>query len=87
MFVFTPVLRNVAYTLCLLLCSVGLNRRQPLPTRRQSLIGGKPLHGHLALQVNLGHYLELSYHSLIIHLGRPPPKCSIPEEASGERLD
>ena len=87
MFVFRSVLRDVVYTLCLLLRSVGLNRRQPLPTRRQSLIGGKPLHGHLALQVNLEHYLELSYRSLIIHLDRSPPKCSIPEEASGKQLD
>ena len=77
MFVFRSVLRDVVYTLCLLLRLVGLNRRQPLPTRRQSLIGGKPLHGHLALQVNLEHYLELSYRSLI-HLDRSPPKLFHP---------
>ena len=82
-----PVLRDAVSPLSLLLGSVGFNRRQPRLTRRQSLIGGKPLHGHLALQVNLEHYLELSYHSLIMHLGRPPPKCSIPEEASAKWLD
>ena len=54
---------------------------------QQPLIGAKPLHGYLALQANFEHYLELSYHSLIIHLGRPPPKCSMPEEAGGKQLD
>ena len=54
---------------------------------QQPLIGAKPLHGHLALQVNFEHCLELPYHSLIIHLGRPPPKCSMPEEAGGKQLD
>ena len=87
MFVFTPVIRDVAHTLRLLHRSVGLSRRRPHPTRRLPLISAKPLHRHLALQVNLEHYLELSYHSLIIHLGRPPPKCSIPEEASDKQLD
>ena len=87
MFVFTPVIRDVAHTLRLLHRSVGLSRRRPHPTRRLPVIGAKPLHGHLALQVNFEHYLELSYHSLIIHLDCPPPKCSIPEEASGKQLD
>ena len=87
MFFFTPVLRDVAYTLRLLHRSVGFSRRRPHPTRRLPLISAKPLHRHLALQVNLEHYLELSYHSLIIHLDRSPPKCSIPEEASGKQLD
>ena len=86
MFVFTPVLCDVAYTLRLLHRSVGLNRRQPHPSRRQSLISGKLLHRHLALQVNFEHCLKLSYHSLIMHLGRPPPKCSVPKEASGKQL-
>ena len=54
---------------------------------QQPLIGAKPLHGYLALQANFEHYLELSYHSIIIHLGRPPPKCSMPAEAGGKQLD
>ena len=87
MFIFTPVLHDAAYTLYLLLRSVGLSRRRAHPTRRLPLIGVKPLHGHLALQINLEHYLELYYHSLIIHLDCCPPERSIPEEASGKRLD
>ena len=50
-------------------------------------IGGKPLHGPLALQVNLEHCLELSSHNLLMYLGCYPPKCSMPEETRGEQLD
>ena len=87
MFVFTPVPCNVAYALCLLHHPVGLNRRRPRPIRQQLFIGAKPLHGPLALQVNLEHDLELSSHNILMHLDCCPPKCSIPEEASGKRLD
>ena len=87
MFVFTPVLRDVAYTLCLLLRSVGLNRRRPRPICQQPLIGAKSLHGPLSLQVKSEHCLELSSHNILMHLDCCPPKCSMPKEASGKRLD
>ena len=87
MFVFTPVPCNVAYTLCLLYHSVGLNRRRPHPICQRPLTRSKPLHGSLALQVSLEHYLELSSHNILVHLGCCPPKHSMPEETRDEWLD